>query len=114
MPLNMTILEAPNFLEARCGRTARTPSGPALALPVGDEHSPSPSMATWHGVRRKIRSSSGGWSRNGRKREACARTRRAMLCREGRAGDRLGPPGTGNDLTDSHPGPSAVSMPRHA
>ena len=33
MPLNMTILEAPNFLEARCGRTAHTASGPpALAM----------------------------------------------------------------------------------
>ena len=32
MPHNIEIFGGPRFLEARCGRTVRTPSGPALVM----------------------------------------------------------------------------------
>jgi len=32
MPHNIEIFGGPRFLEARCGRTVRTPSGPALHI----------------------------------------------------------------------------------
>jgi hypothetical protein len=55
------------------------------------------------------------WSRNGREREPCARTRRATLYREGRGSTStravVWPPGSGNDLTDRHRHPHPI--PRH-